>query len=346
VTKSVIATLVLVSAVISLFAVLRSASADVATWQADGWHTDFARATVPLGEIVSGGPPRDGIPPIDKPVFSPAKAIEDLDDREPVIRLEVDGVVRLYPLRVLTWHEIVNDTIAGRPVAITYCPLCNASIVFDRRLDRDVLDFGTTGLLRNSDLVMYDRKTESWWQQFTGEAIVGHYAGRHLAMVPSRVIAWGEARTANPDAEVLVPPGAFNRPYGTNPYVGYEGRTEPYPLFRGDLPDGIDPMARVVIVRRSSGERSPVVKAVSLSHLRKAGSSETEGIVISWRPGIASALDTATISEGREVGAVQARDAKTGAELVHDSTFAFVLFAFHPDVPIETEAGVLRLAPR
>jgi hypothetical protein len=332
--------------VIGLFAVLQSAYADVATWQADGWRTDFARTTVPLDEIVSGGPPRDGIPPIDTPVFGPVKSTEDLDVREPVIRLEVDGVVRLYPLRILTWHEIVNDTIAGRPVAITYCPLCNASIVFDRRLDRDVLDFGTTGLLRKSDLVMYDRKTESWWQQFTGEAIVGHYAGRHLAMVPSRVIAWGEARTADPDAEVLVPPRAFERPYGTNPYAGYEGRTEPYPLFRGDLPNGIDPMARVVIVRRSSGERSPVVKAVSLSHLRKAGSIETEGIVVSWRPGVASALDTATIPSGRDVGAVQARDAETGTELVHDTTFAFVLFAFHPDVPIETEAGELRLAPR
>jgi len=346
VTKSVTATLVLVSLVIGLFAVLRSASADLATWQAEGWRTDFARATVPLDEIVSGGPPRDGIPPIDKPVFSPAKAIENLDDREPVIRLEVAGVVRFYPLRVMTWHEIVNDTIAGRPVAVTYCPLCNASIVFDRRLDESVLNFGTTGLLRKSDLVMYDRQTESWWQQFTGEAIVGRHAGRHLAMIPSSVIAWQEAKAADPEAEVLIPPSASLRPYGTNPYVGYDRRIEPYPLFRGDLPEGIDPMARVVIVRRGSGERAPVVKAVSLSHLRKIGSLQADGLIISWRSGVASALDTATIPSGRDVGAVQARDAETGAELVHDTTFAFVLFAFHPDVPIETENGELRLEPK
>jgi hypothetical protein len=162
VAKSVTAMFVCV--LLGLFAILRPASADVATWRAEGWRTDFSRTTVAFGEILSGGPPRDGIPPIDDPKFSPVRMIDVLDDREPVIRLEVAGVVRFYPLRVMTWHEIVNDTIAGRPVAVTYCPLCNASIVFDRRLDDAVFDFGTTGLLRKSDLVMYDRQTESWWQ--------------------------------------------------------------------------------------------------------------------------------------------------------------------------------------
>ena len=345
-TRSVTATLVLIASVLGLLAVLGPASADIATWRDDGWRTDFTRTTVALSEIISGGPPRDGIPPIDEPQFLPLRKIDSLDEREPVIRLEVAGVVRFYPLRVMTWHEIVNDTIAGRPVAITYCPLCNASIVFDRRLDDVVLDFGTTGLLRKSDLVMYDRQTDSWWQQFTGESIVGRYAGRHLAMIPSSVIAWKEAKAANPQAEVLIPPNPSLRPYGNNPYVGYDGRTEPYPLFRGDLPEGVDPMARVVIVRKSSGERAPVVKAVLLSHLRKIGSIRTDRLILSWRPGVASALDTAAIRSGRDVGAVEARDAETGAELVHDTTFAFVLFAFHPDVPIETERGDLRLEPK
>jgi hypothetical protein len=346
VTKSVTATLILISLVIGSFVVLRTAAANPASWRAEGWRTDFTQTTVAFSEILSGGPPRDGIPPIDDPQFSPVRMIDVLDEREPVIRLEVAGVVRFYPLRIMTWHEIVNDTIAGRPVAVTYCPLCNASIVFDRRLDDAVLDFGTTGLLRKSDLVMYDRQTESWWQQFTGEAIVGRFAGRHLAMIPSSVIAWKEAKASNPEAEVLIPPNPLLRPYGNNPYVGYDRRTEPYPLFLGDLPEGIDPMARVVIVRRGSGERAPVVKAVLLSHLRKVGSIRTDHLILSWQPGVASALDTAAIRSGRDVGAVEARDAETGAELVHDTTFAFVLFAFHPDVPIETEKGELRLEPK
>ena len=117
-------------------------------------------------------------------------------------------------------------------------------------------------------------------------------------------------------------------------------------MAKGDLPEGIDPMARVVIVRRVMGDRTPVMKAVSLSHLREQGSIRADGVVISWRAGVASALDTAAISKGREVGAVEARDAATGAELVHDVTFVFVLFAFHPDVPIETETGQLRLKPK
>ncbi len=339
-------TLIAVALTLAVFATLQSSSADIATWRTEGWRTDFSRTTVPLDEILSGGPTRDGIPPIDNPTFNPTQTINTLDDREPVIRLEVAGIVRFYPLRIMTWHEIVNDTIAGLPVAVTYCPLCNASVVFDRRLDGEVLDFGTTGLLRKSDLVMYDRQTESWWQQFTGEAIVGRQTGRHLAMIPSRVVGWKEAKEADPQAEVLIPAVASLRPYGSNPYAGYDLRSEPYPLFKGDLPEGIDPMARVVIVRRIEGDRAPVMKAVSLSHLRKQGSIRADGVVISWRAGVASALDTAAISKGREVGAVEARDAATGGELVHDVTFAFVLFAFHPDVPIETEAGELRFKPQ
>jgi hypothetical protein len=148
--------------------------------QKDGsWRTDFSRHTVPLEEILSGGPPKDGIPAIDRPIFvTVSQASRWLEDNEPVAVVEIGGEVKAYPLQILIWHEIVNDFVGGVPVSITFCPLCNTTLAFDRRFDGRVLDFGTTGNLRHSDMVMYDRQTETWWQQATGEGIVGEYAGR------------------------------------------------------------------------------------------------------------------------------------------------------------------------
>jgi hypothetical protein len=149
-----------------IFFVLTVANAIAAVpadWRTEWPRTDFANAAVPLHEIQSGGPPQDGIPSIDRPRFRIAAQHRGLDAQEPVIGLVVGVDARAYPLRILMWHEIVNDVVGGVPVAVTYCPLCNTSIVFDRRVDGRVLDFGTTGKLRHSDLVMYDRQTESWW---------------------------------------------------------------------------------------------------------------------------------------------------------------------------------------
>ena len=138
------------------------------SWAGEWPDTDFTKHSIDYGEIRSGGPPKDGIPSIDSPKFKPVSQITDISPTEPVIGLTVNGESRAYPLRILMWHEIVNDSVGGVPVTVTYCPLCNSSIVFDRRLDGRILDFGTTGKLRNSDLVMYDRQTESWWQNVHG----------------------------------------------------------------------------------------------------------------------------------------------------------------------------------
>ena len=159
------------------------------------WRTDFSRHTVRYDEIQSGGPPRDGIPPIDFPEFaSIAQAPEYMDPLEPVIALEIDGDARAYPLAVLIWHEIVNDKVGGIPVSITYCPLCNTAITFDRRVGDRVLDFGTSGMVRKSDLVMWDRQTESWWQQITGEAIVGELTNTKLNFIVAPLISWRNLR--------------------------------------------------------------------------------------------------------------------------------------------------------
>jgi hypothetical protein len=292
---------------------------------------------VPLKEILSGGPPRDGIPPIDLPKFKPAPEIKELAAREPVIVYPLDGNARAYPLRILTWHEIVNDTVAGVPVAVTYCPLCNASLVFDRRVSGRVLDFGTTGLLRNSDLVMWDRQTESWWQQFTGEAIVGSYTGAELKMLPSRVMSYGEFVERWPNNPVLVPNNPRLRDYGRNPYAGYDERNAPYPLFQGDLPMGLPAMARVVYARTPSG---PI--AVSLALLAQNNRIEHAGMIFAWKPGQATALGSSEIAKGRDVGSVEVTDS-SGAPVVHDVTFAFVLYAFARDAVVLTEKGRVSL---
>jgi hypothetical protein len=296
-----------------------------------GWsETDFTRAAVALDEIVSGGPPKDGIPSIDRPKFIALAEATHLADREPVIGLTLHGDARAYPLQVLTWHEIVNDVVGGVPVAVTYCPLCNAAIVFERTVDGVVLDFGTTGLLRHSDLVMYDRQSESWWQQFTGEAIVGAMTGKALKAVPARLQSFALFKAENPQGRVLVPENPGLRAYGRNPYAGYDSAERPF-LYSGDLPEGIDPMARVVVVRVAGGPR-----AYALERLAAEGRIEDGAIVLTWSAGQASALDTRIIAEGRDVGNIvaQKRSAAGLEDLVYDITFAFVVKAFHPDLDI------------
>ncbi|MFN0192323.1 MAG: DUF3179 domain-containing protein [Aestuariivirga sp.] len=307
------------------------ANANPDEWKREGWNkTDFTKLRVNAEEIISGGPPRDGIPPIDDPAFETITARHDLSANEPVIGLEIGGDARAYPLRILMWHEIVNDQVGV--VTVTYCPLCNAAIVFDRQLNGAVLDFGTTGKLRHSDLIMYYRQTESWWQQFTGEAIVGAYAGQELKIIPSRLESFADFTSRNPNGKVLVPNNPTSHDYGRNPYEGYDTSAAPF-LFRGELPKGIDPMARVVVVRSVGA----VPSIVSLQALRERGSMVAGDLTLRWKPGQASALDTDRISEGRDVGTVEAYRLVAGARqpVAYDVTFAFVVNAFHPGVEIK-----------
>ena len=302
------------------------AKADPRQWRTEGWKTDFSKKSIDFSEILSGGPARDGIPSIDAPKFIAQSQERGLSATEPVIGLEINGDARAYPLRILTWHEIVNDVVGGVPVAVTYCPLCNAAIVFDRRLDGRTLEFGTSGKLRNSDLVMYDRQTQSWWQQFTGGAIVGALTGKTLSSLPARLEAFDRFRKRHPKGRVLVPNDPGFRDYGRNPYRGYDTSAVPF-LFRGDMPNGIDPMARVVVIK--SGGKA---QAVALRHLRTLGRLTLGGVTLSWEKGQNSALDQASIAKGRDVGNVIAR--RDGKDVRYDVTFAFVFHAFHPDLPI------------
>ena len=186
--------------VLFLFAVL-TASAQLSQ---GNWETDLSKKSINLSELRSGGPPKDGIPAIDRPEFiSIDEAAKWVGAREPVLVVTLGGEARAYPLQILLWNELVNDQIGDRPILVSYCPLCNTAITFDRRVDDAVHDFGVSGMLRNSDMVMYDRQTDSLWQQATGDAIVGAATGKQLEIVSSQVVSFDDFRESFPDGWVL-----------------------------------------------------------------------------------------------------------------------------------------------
>ena len=308
---------------------------DPGAWTVEWPDTDFTKSSISFDDIKDGGPPKDGIPPVDEPLFARVNEV-DLPDIEPVIGVIIDGTPRAYPLRILVWHEIVNDQIGGVPFAVTFCPLCNTGITFDRRLHGVVLDFGTTGKLRNSDLVMYDRQTESWWQQFTGEAIVGEMTGQTLTSIPSRLESFAnfKARAAEVDPEggwVLVPNNDTMRAYGVTPYAGYDSLDKPF-LYDGELPTKVAPLSRVV---RVGGQ------AWSLDLVKEKGEiMPNDKIRIRWEGGQSSALDRSSIAQGLDVGNVVVEEKTVEgdwADAVYSVDFAFAFRAFYPDAPIITE---------
>ena len=288
---------------------------------ANGWpDTDFCQVSIDLADIISGGPPKDGIPAIDAPNFDTIEQAQEwLVEQSPVIAVEIDGEAKAYPLAVLTWHEIANDEISGVPISVTFCPLCNSSIVFDRRVDGDVLDFGVSGKLRNSDMIMYDRQTESWWQQFIGEAVVGELNGTILDVVPSQVVGFGQFIEQFPDGLVLNRDTGENRQYGVNPYTGYDSSTRPF-LFRGELDDRLPPTERVL-----AGIVDGEAIAYPFANLSEEGAiNDTIGeqdIVAFWQPGVTSALDANLIDESRDIGtaAVFNRTLEDGQTLTFSS---------------------------
>jgi hypothetical protein len=346
-----------------------------APFDTSAWKTDFSEHSVALDEFVSGGPPKDGIPAIDEPKFvSVQDADEFLDPREPVAVVEVSGDARAYPLQILTWHEIVNDEVGGEPVAITYCPLCNSTVAFRREIDGEAVEFGTTGMLRASDLVMYDRRTESWWQQITAEAVVGELTGERLEVLPSQILAWDEFRRQYPRGEVLSRDTGFDRDYGANPYAAYDDPgSQPFLLDR-EVDRSLPPKERVTAVK--TGKGSAVVYPFSRLE-KEAPINDALGdrpVVVLFDPEVASALDAPSIAGGRSVGAAAVfertargrtlefeagpkggtfRDTQTGSiwnlggvatagplrgtelrQVPHDDQFWFALAAFFPDAEI------------
>ena len=276
------------------------------TGAAAQFSTDFSKHSVSYGDILSGGPPKDGIPAIDAPSYvSIEEANEWINDIEPIVAVEVDGVARAYPLQVLTWHEIVNDELNNKPLSVSFCPLCNTAIAFEREFDGQVLDFGTTGRLRYSNLIMYDRQTETWWQQATGDGIAGEYTNEQLTFYPAAMISWADFKSQYPDGDVLSKDTGFNRSYGRNPYAGYDDISQRPFLFDGDYDDQLPPMERVLTVELNDETVAytyTVLEDKNVANDLVGG----ESIVVFWAEGTASALDEGSIASGRDVGAAVA----------------------------------------
>jgi uncharacterized protein DUF3179 len=280
----------------------QAAPAEAIPFDTSEWKTDFTKHSVSLAEISSGGPPKNGIPAIDKPEFDSVDGANAwLKPREPVIFFTRGDDARAYPLQILIWHEIVNDTVAGAPVAITFCPLCHTAIAFDRRAAGRTLDFGTTGKLRFSDLVMYDRETESWWQQATGEAVVGTLTGTRLTPLPAQIVSWATFRQAFPAGKALSRRTGFRRTYGQNPYVGYDDVNASPFLYRGATDPRLRPMERVVTVSIGSDNVAypfRVLEKIGVVNDRVGA----QPIAVFYERGVTSALDQGSIPESRDVG--------------------------------------------
>lgn len=285
------------------------------------WETDFMTSSIDLSELQVGIrtlDPRDAIPPIDEPTFeSVSEADEWLEDDEPGLLVDVEDTTRYYPIRILHRHEIVNDQFGDTPVAVTYCPLCNTGIAFERRVDGDVLRMGVSGLLRNSDLVMWDDATQSLWQQITGEAIVGELTGTRLEPLSSAIVRWADFRDTNPESDVLGRDQGFGIAYGQNPYVGYSSRNAPIGgFFTAELDDRFPALERVVAVTVDDDTTGYPFSFISESRVVNDEVGD-QPVAIFWgAPSTTDALDSFQVADGQAIGTGVAFDPIVDGQLL------------------------------
>jgi hypothetical protein len=261
------------------------------------FKTDFNKHNVPFSEILSGGPPKDGIPALKDPeVVSIAEADIWLKPLEPIILVQVGKDVKAYPIQILIWHEIVNASVGVEPLVVTFCSLCNTAIAFKRNVNWRILDFGTTGRLRYSNLIMYDHQTETWWQQATGDAIVGELTGTQLEFYPATIISWQTFKTSYPQGKVLSRETGYGREYGHNLYIGYDDVNNPPFLYQVPAtPYQLPPVTRVLMIDLN-GE----ALAYPYETLEKIGAVGGGAVVVFWQSGTVSPLDSAMTGSGRD----------------------------------------------
>jgi hypothetical protein len=265
-------------------------------------------------KLMRGGAPKDGIPSIDNPKYvTVSDADEWIQYNELVLAIIYKNVKRVYPFQILVWHEIVNDVIAGDPILITYCPLCGSGIAYERNIDGEAVEFGTTGKLYNSNLVMYDRKTETYWTQIDGKAIIGELTGRELKEISIDTVTWGEWKEVHPDSEVLSQETGYIRSYGKDPYGNYyEDSFVMFPVENTDR--RIHPTTVIFGI-----EVEGVYKAYKEEDLKEMDTIE-------------DTVNNVRIRLTRnEAGIVRIIDVDTGEEIVKERDFWFAWYAFHPD---------------
>jgi hypothetical protein len=265
-------------------------------------------------KLMKGGPPKDGIPSIDNPKYvTVSDADEWIQDNELVLAIIYKNIKRVYPFQILVWHEIVNDVIAGDPILITYCPLCGSGIAYERNIDGEAVEFGTTGMLYNSNLVMYDRKTDTYWTQIDGKAIIGELTGRELKEISIDTVTWGEWKEAHPDSEILSQETGYIRSYGKDPYGNYyEDSFVMFPVENIDR--RIHP--KTVIFGIEVDSKYKAYKEVDLKEM-----GTIEDMVNNVRIRLTR----------NEAGIVRIINLDTGEEIVKERDFWFAWYAFHPD---------------
>jgi hypothetical protein len=297
----------------------RSVDAPTSTTARAGSSTGATPAAVLDPKDIVEVIPADGIPAIDDPRFIEPSEAGWLGDLEPVIAVELDGEARAYPLQIMTWHEIVNDTIDGAPIVVTFCPLCNTAIAFERpTIDGEVTTFGTSGKLINSNLLMYDRATESLWPQVTGVALTGPMKGEALTRLPAQIVSWRDFQDAFPNGVVLGRDTGFDRRYGDNPYPGYDDVDSAPFLYSGEVDGRLAAVERIIGVSHAGHQlafpyfrlRERANGGVSVAHDRVGGLP----VVVFWKKGTTSALDQTEFSVSRDVGSAAAFSRRLGSK--------------------------------
>ena len=345
---------VMVLATLSFFSSFQSSASAVSENTYEVITTDGVKHIVPLDKIRSGGPPKDGIPSIDNPKFVNANEAEFVSDNDVVIGLEINGEIKAYPLSILVWHEIVNDNVGDIPVAVTYCPLCFTNQVFERTINGNEVEFGTSGKLYNSNLVMYDRLTESYWSQALGTAIVGELAGLELNKIPFDVITWKDWKTLHPNSLVLTTDTGHLRPYGVDPYGSYY--TDPRILFPVENKDDRLPPKTIIIgFHQGNIYKAYNQKDVESSHVINDKIFDKSILLISQFSGNTRAFDRTINDQVLEFVYVDNKiiDTQTNSEWNNDGLsisgeyegkqleripiepgFWFAWVAFHPDTEL------------
>jgi len=277
---------------------------------------DVSNASIPTDEILSGGPAKDGIPALSDPELLKASDATYLKPNDRVIGIELDGIARAYPISILNWHEIVNDQINDQQFAITYCPLCGTGVAFFSKVAGKVSEFGVSGLLYNSDVLLYDRNTESLWSQILGEAVSGKMLGQKLDPIPISHTTWRDWLAQHPDTQVLSTNTGYSRDYGRNPYQGYEQSRQLFFEVNNKAPETYHPKEQVFGV-----EFNGIYKAYPFIELEKNGSPRFKDTV--------NGVDV-TINWDTTNQSVALSDSN-GVRIAGIQGFWFAWFAFHPD---------------
>ena len=314
-------------------------------------ETNGIKHLVPLDKIKGGGPPKDGIPSIDDPIFADVNNSQFVADSDTVIGLEINGEAKAYPLFILVWHEIVNDDVGGVPVSVTYCPLCYTNQVFERIIDGNVVEFGTSGKLYNSNLLMYDRYTESYWSQALGMAVKGELTGYQLNLIPFDVITWGDWKMLHPETLVLTTDTGHIRSYATDPYGNYyteprimfpvdnhDDRLHPKEIILGFSQDGVykaykqnDVESKKII--NDSIDNNPIMLVSLFSQNSRAFERTLNGEILEFEILDNKIIDTSTNSEWNYDG-LSTSGMFEGEQLKRipiEPGFWFEWVAFHPD---------------